>query len=144
MEQGNNVLKLRGEPRVSHDAAEAEFYRFCESMDLDVDMSRMDADDLKSFDDARHILVSAIMQGSLVIDDKGQPVYTTKIGGDEITFYEPTGASFMSADTKKREQQVAKTFGIMAAMTHLPEVFFAKMPQRDLKVCQTIVKLFLG
>lgn len=147
MDQGN-VLRLP-EPSVSEDVALSEFNRFCETMDLDVAEARMDAGDLKSFKEARHILVRAIMAGSLVVDDKGQPVYTPKtahpaLDGGTITFYEPTGASFMSMDTKKREEEVAKTFGIMASMTHLPEHVFSKMPQRDLKVCRTIVMLFLG
>lgn len=132
---------------VAREVAEQEFERFAEAMDLDLDISRMDADDIKNLDGAKHTLVRAIERGDLVIDEKGQPVFTptTKLDGiSTLTFYEPTGASFMSMDGKKKGQDFAKMFTLMAEMTRQPEKTFSKLPQRDLKVCRTIVTLFLG
>lgn len=130
--------------KVAAEVAEQEFERFTESMDLDVNTSHMDAEDLKSYQDAKRKIVNEIMHGHLVIDEKGQPVYTPKCGLQTITFYEPTGASFMAMDGKKKGQDIGKLCALMADMTRQPPGLFAKLPGRDFKVCQTLVVLFLG
>lgn len=130
---------------VAKEVAEAEFERFLESMDLDADPSTMDADDAKAFDEAKRTLVRAIERGSLVVDEKGQPIYTPQLGDiGAITFYEPTGASFIAMDGKKKDQQMAKMFAVMADMTRKPAATFSKLTMRDFKICQTLVTLFLG
>lgn len=130
---------------VAKEVAEAEFNRFLESMDLEADPSIMDADDTKAFEDAKRKLVQAIERGTLAVDEKGQPIYTPQVGElGPITFYEPTGASFIAMDGKKKEQQMAKMFAVMADMTHKPAATFSKMAMRDFKICQTLVTLFLG
>lgn len=128
---------------VAADVAQDEFARFADAMDLDVDESKMDADELKSFKELKDTTLRALRRGQLVIDDKGQPVYTPK-SGTAITFYEPTGASFIALDSKKKDHDVAKMYALMADMTRQTEKLFALMPQRDLKVCRSIATLFLG
>ncbi len=132
--------------KVSREVAEADFHRFCDMMDLDVDPRGMDDEDRKSFESAKRRLVDAIIEGHLVIDEKGQPVYTPRRGSDvtPITFAEPTGASYMAMDTKKKNHDVAKLFATMADMTGQPIQRFAKMQNRDLKICQAVALLFLG
>lgn len=131
--------------KIATEVAVAEFERFLESMDLDIDTSKMDADDLKSYDESKRKLVRAIERGHLVVDDKGQPVYTPQLGGGtQITFYEPTGASFMATDGKKKGYDMAKMNAMLGDITRLPPVTFAKMAGRDYKICQTILVLFLG
>lgn len=133
------------EQKVAREVAETEFDRFVEAMDLDTDESKMDSDDRKSFGELRERIVRAIEQGHLAIDDKGQPVYTPRAGRTEpITFREPTGASFMAMDTKKKDQNVAKMYAVMADITGSDAKRFAQMSGRDLKICQAIVTLFLG
>jgi hypothetical protein len=143
MEQAK-VYKL-GEATVAREVAQAEFERFCESMDLDVDTSRMDEDDLKGFDEAREVMLRAIERGRMVIDEKGQPVYTPQSGSlKSITFREPTGANFMAMDGKKKGHDVARMFAVLAEMTGVDAKEFGKLAARDFKVCRTIVTLFLG
>jgi hypothetical protein len=103
----------------------------------------MDAEDLKSFDEAKRRIIKAICSGRLVVDEKGQPVFTPT-SGDPITFHEWTGASLMAMDQKKKDQAIGKVYAAMADMTKQPAVRFAKMLGRDLKVCQAITGLFLG
>lgn len=131
---------------VAREVAEAEFGRFAEAMDLDFDIKRMDADDLKGFQEQKHRIVRAIMRGILVVDPKGQFVYTPQTGADRspITFYEPTGASMMAMDRKKKGEDVGKMYASMGDMTRVSPDRFAKMLARDLKVCQAIAVLFLG
>lgn len=130
--------------QVPREVALEDFTRFVDTMDLDVDESKMDADELKKFQDLRDSVLRAMMRGALAIDDKGQPVYRPLSGGDAITFYEPTGASFMAMDTKKKDHDITKMYAVMADMTRTSEKTFANMPQRDLKVCNALATLFLG
>jgi len=130
---------------VAREVAEAEFERFCEAMDLDIDASRMDADDIKGFEEVKAVIVRAIERQHVVIDDRGQPVFTPQSGdGRAITFYEPTGATFMATDAHKKGHDVAKMIAVLADMTRTDAKTFAKLASRDFKVCQTFVKLFLG
>lgn len=136
---------LKEASRVAREVALAEFDRFLEAMDIDADTTAMDAEDLKSFEEARRKLVRAMETGHLVIDDKGQPVFTPHSGvTDPITFYEPTGATWMAVDSKKKGQDVAKMVALMAEMTRQPAQRFSKMAGRDYKVCTTITSLFLA
>jgi len=125
--------------------AEGEFQRFAESMDLDLDTKRMSAQELGEFEGLKRHVIRAMEQGRLVIDDKGQPVYTPKLGDTKpITFYEPDGAVLMSADKKKAGENVAKTYAAMGAMTKTSAQRFSDMKGRDLKVCQALYLLFLA
>ena len=134
------------EQKVGREVAEAEFERFVDTMDLDVDETRMDGEDRTSYRDLKERILRAIEHGHLVVDEKGQPVYTPRAGtqAQPIIFHEPTGASFMAMDSKKKDQNVAKMYAVMADMTHLDAKVFASMAARDLKICQALVTLFLG
>lgn len=134
------------EPKISKEMAEQEFDRFLEAMDIEADPVDMDEDDKKGFEQQKSKLVSTIMSGSVVIDDDGQPIFTPKRsgGGEPITFYEPTGASLMAMDRKKKAEDIGKLYATMADMTKQPAKRFANMKYADLKVCIAITTLFLG
>lgn len=130
---------------VATSVAEDEFARFVEAMDLDVDTVHMEASELDGFKSCKRAVIRAMESGRLVIDDKGQPVYTPQVGDTKpITFHEPDGASILSMDKKKSGENVAKTHAAMAAMTKTSAEKFAKMAGRDLKVCNAIYLLFLA
>jgi hypothetical protein len=132
---------------VATEVAEQEFARFLEAMDLveKCDSKNLDADDAKSFLDVKRIIVGAMETGHLVIDDKGQPVYTAKLDdAGPIVFYEPDGAALMAIDQAKRGEDMKKAMRILSAMTKENPSRFAKMKLRDLKVCQAIQNLFLA
>ncbi len=137
---------MASEKVVATEVAEQEFDRWAEAMDLDFDPAGWDAEDKKSFSDSRGRLVRAIERGTLVVDEQSRMVFTPTCGADlsPLVFDEPTGGALMSMDQKKKGHDIAKLYGIMAEMTGNPVVRFSKMKTRDLKVCQTIVALFLG
>lgn len=134
------------EKKVATEVAEAEFCRWAESMDLNLDPRGWDDEDKKSFHDAKFKLVAAIEAGNLVVDEKGRMVYTPRSteSREPLVFNEPTGGHMMSMDQKKKGHDMAKLFGIMAEMTGQNIQVFTAMKSRDLKVCQSIVALFLG
>ncbi len=133
--------------KINKEVAEAEFSRFTEKMDLDVNTEGMSADDKRDFTLQKDRLVRCIMGGSLTIDEDGQPTYTPQRAGDDvnaITFYEPTGASYIAMDRKKVGEDMGKLFATMADITKTSSGLFAKMKNADLKVCMSITTLFLA
>jgi hypothetical protein len=134
------------ENRVAREVAEAELKRFAEAMDLDIDKSSMDEEDRDSFIQQADRIISAIQRGSLVINDNGEPVYTTQRDKDSetFTFHEPTGASLMVMDTKKKNEDISRMFATMGELTRTSPKHFAKMKMSDLKVCLAVTTLFLG
>ena len=134
------------ENKVSVEMAEQEFDRFAEAMDLEFDTSNMDQEDVKGFGHNKGIIIKAIQKGALVIDDKGQPVYTPQRTSDvkPIVFHEPTGASLMAMDGGKKTEDVKKLYHVMADVTERDAKLFSSMKMADLKVCMAVITLFLG
>jgi hypothetical protein len=132
-------------PAVSKDLAEAEFARFCAKMGLDTDPEGMDADDLKGFNNSKRRVIAAMMTGSLIIEENGEPVFTPQIGDTSpITFSSPNGASLMAMDLVKKDHDTEKTFATLADITGQTKKRYAQMDNRDLKVCLAVMLLFLG
>lgn len=132
--------------KIAREVAEAEFDRFVEVMDIAASTADMDAEDKKGFLEQKDRIVKAVMSGALIVNDNGEPVYTparTK-DADALTFHEPTGASLMAMDRKKKTEDVGKLYATMGDMTKTHANTFSKMKMPDLKVCMAITTLFLG
>lgn len=131
--------------KVAIEVAEKEFERFVDSADLDVDTAHMDADDQAGFEKTKRRLLRAICDGSLIINEKDEPVYTPKNTDDvePITFHERTGASIMAMDGKKKNHNVAQMYAIMGEMTKRHPNTFAKLVGIDIKICESIFMLLM-
>lgn len=133
--------------QIALEVAEAEFVRFAESMDLDLDVSKMDAEDLATFTKTKDRLLRAMQRGALIINDNGEAVYTPQRPGskhkDAITFHERTGASLMAMDGKKKGHDVAKTYAILADMCQVHPSTFAGLAGQDIKVCEGLFALLM-
>lgn len=134
------------EPKIAEEVAESEFERFALAMDLDTNVDKMSVDVATGFTELRRVVTRAMQRGSVVIDEKGQPVFTPQYDKDvtPVTFYESSGAALMSMDRKKDGEHVAKKFTAMGAMTKTSALRFSSMDMRDLKVCQAFYLLFLA
>ena len=132
-------------PKIAQEVAEAEFDRFTSEMDLDVDVDFMDEEDLTAFNKQKRRIIAAIMDGSLVVNENGEAVYTPRKSGEiePLTFHERTGASTMAMDGKKKGHDVSKTYAIMANLTKTHSSTFAKMKGIDIKVCEAIFNLLM-
>lgn len=132
--------------KIAQEVAEQEFSRFVDAMALDVDESGMDEEDLEGFKQQKDKIIKAICDGSLIINDAGEPVFTpTRVKDAEpITFHEPDGAALMAMDRRKSKENIAKLYATMGEITKLPAKTFATMKMADLKVCLAIVTLFLA
>lgn len=130
---------------VSKEVAEKEFDRFAEEMDLDLDIDLMEEDDLAQFEKQKRRIVTAIMRGSLVINDNGEAVYTPQKcdNKEPITFHERSGSSLMAQDGKKKGHDVRKMYAIMGELAKCPPRRFAAMAGRDIKTCEAIFSFLM-
>jgi len=135
------------EPIVALEVAEAEFNRFAEMMDLDVDVSVMDDEDRTGFEKQKRRILRALQAGSLVINDNGEAVYAPQhersTHKEAITFHEQSGASVMAVDGKKKNQNVAATFAMMGNMCKVHQNVFAGLVGPDIKVCMALFALLM-
>ncbi len=133
--------------KVAKEVAEAEFDRFVDCMDLDVDTSDMDAEDLTAFNKQKGRIISAVQSGALVFNEDGEAIYTPQHkrskNKDAITFHERTGASLMAMDGKKKNHDVAKTYAVMADMCKVHPSTFAGLVGTDVKVCEALFALLM-
>lgn len=132
---------------LSRDVALLEFDRFAEQMDLDLDPASMDEDDLAGFTKQKNRILKALQNGSLIINDAGEAVYTPKNPRSNydkpITFHERTGASLMAMDGKKKGHDMAKTYAIMGDMCKVHPNTFAGLAGIDVKVCEAVFALLM-
>ena len=134
------------ENKIDKETAEREFFRFGDEMELDFNESEMNPEELETFTEIKAKMIKAQMNGSLVFNDVGEPIFTPRRSGDvkPLHFREPTGASLMAMDQKKQNQQVGKLQMVMGELSKRPPVTFAKLALADFKVCSAIVTCFLG
>lgn len=134
--------------KVAVEVAEAEFERFAEAMDIDISGKALTDEDRTALAQQRAIMVRAICKGSLVINDKGEPVFTPTQGDaaarQPLTFPEPGGSVMLSVDRFGKNAGVAKTYAMLGELTKTTPAHFSRMVERDLKVCRAIFALFFG
>jgi len=128
------------------DVVEAEFQRFIDLNDIDIESGHMSPEELADLAKLKRTLFRQIEAGRLVIDENGTPTYTPYRSKniDPIVFHEPTGATLMAMDRKKKNEDVGKMYSSMADMCHVDQKVFAMMVNNDLKVCLAIATLFLA
>jgi len=138
---------LDNQDKVAADVAEQEFQRFVDAMDLDLDTSTMDDEDLTAFNRQKSKILRAVRRGNLIFNENGEAVYTpvnprTKYT-DPITFHERSGASLMAMDGKKKGHDVARTYAVLADMCKVHPSVFAGMVGQDVKVCEALFSLLM-
>lgn len=127
--------------------AEHEFERFIDGMDLLIDTEKMDAEDRTAFDKSKARLVREIVRGFLIVNEKGEMIYTPHHPDTKhdkpIHFYERTGSAVMGMDSKKKGHDVAKTYAVMGTMCRVHQSVFANLVGTDGKVCEAIFALLM-
>lgn len=131
----------------SLEVAESEFERFVDMMDLDLDTADMDVEDLTAFKKQKRRLLRSICAGNLAVNENGEAIYTPtnmrSKNKEPITFHERSGASLMAMDGKKKGNDVAKTYSVMAEMCKVHPSVFAGLVGNDIKVCEALFALLM-
>jgi hypothetical protein len=128
--------------KVSREVAESEFGRFCSMLEAYSDADSLNSDDdRQEFNDNRERFVSAVMRGSLVVDESGEVTYTAK-NGLELHFSEPTAGQIVAVDRHKKDHNAAKQIALIAALSGKTEREIGQLVQRDMRVLNAIVAGF--
>jgi hypothetical protein len=141
-------MKKAGAPQlVVLEVAEQAFDNWADSMDMDIDEKYMDAEDLSAFQKQKRRLLKAIQNGSLIFNDEDNAVYTPQHKKSKyiepITFKEASGSTHYAMDSKKKNQDIAKTYAMMGDITGLPSKTFSKLVGLDIKICGAIFSLLM-
>ena len=129
--------------KVDAETARAELERFLELADTDT--APPDAKARDDFAQLSHVVVRAIMQGRITVDERGLPtVHPRTEGHHPVVFKEPTGATLVATDSKGADRDVAKTFAAMSDQTGTPIKHFSMMHGKDVTLCTAVFSLFLG
>lgn len=115
---------------VSEEVACLEFDRFCSFFYIQNDLKRYKEDDLKEFEELKQEIVDSIMDGALVVDDKGKPTYKA-LSGDEFTMRRPLGKDFMDMDKYPESQSMHKTFSMAASLCGVQPKSITKLDGSD-------------
>lgn len=142
---------MSADEKVAAEAAEQEFRRWADAMDIawkfDADsLAAMDDKDRKDFSVQKRIVIDGIRFGRLGCNEQGEFVFTPQVGNTSpLTFHEPDGAALLAIDKVNKEfHGVTKTFAVLGAITGQPPNRFAPMKNRDLSVCQAVLGFLLG
>lgn len=127
---------------VSTEVAEAEFERFVDAMDLDIDVNCMDDEDKTAFAKSKRRLIRSIVRGDLSFNENGEPLYVPtnprSKHKETLTFHERSGASLMAMDGKKQNRDVSKMYSVLAEMCKVPASTFAGLVGTDIKICEAL------
>lgn len=133
--------------KIGREVAEAEFARFVEAMGLKakVNPEGLDAKDAESLADTINLLLRTIESGHLVIDEKGQAVFTPQVsGGEPIVFPEPRGADIMAMDQAKEGRKIEAQNKVLASITKQNPQRYSQMLLRDYDVISALCGIFFA
>ena len=133
------------ENKISDDVIVAEFDRFVDEMDLDLDPVYMDEDELRTFEKHKRRLFEAMRRGALVINENGEAVYTPQkdTNAKPITFHERTGASLMATNGVQKGHDATKMYRMLGDMCQEHPSRFSKLRGIDIKICEILFGLLM-
>jgi hypothetical protein len=134
--------------KVSVEVATSEFEKFAECMDLDLDERDMTGEEKVDFGQLKSQFIRGVQTGHITMNEAGEPTVVFKLPPEgqptSITFYEPDGAAFLALDKGKKNADISKRYMMMAEICKCQPSLFGKLKNRDLKICQMIIALFLA
>lgn len=133
--------------KVCNDKAEAEFARFTTALRAKVNTSRMSDQQRRDFENNREVVLDALKDGSLTVDDAGQPSYTPSCTypNGPIVFRKPTGKTLIAANGLSSETEgIAMSFKMLAQITQQNRADLETLELSDLAVPLAMLAILLG
>lgn len=130
-------------PKVAREVAEGEFARMCDAHRIETDTSELDESDAEELEGLKRPIMRALMTGSLIVGDDGNPTFTPPGGGPPVTFHKATAATYIALETYAGKKDMANMIAAICEMTRSERGAFAKMEAPDFQVCLRLGKLFL-
>ena len=129
---------------VAAEVAENEFDRLCELRRVSTEVGDMNEEEATAFAELRKKLVRAVMRGTLVIDEAGVATYTPPVAGAKPFAFKNLTAASLIGSNGKQQDNMSRTLQIIAAMTERAPAEVARLAIPDLKMCGSIVTLFMS
>lgn len=132
--------------KVSKDVAAVEVDRFLDLMDIVID-DELDPESMTAYSRARARMVRAVANGSLVIDDNGEAIYTPRHPNsrskEPIRFHERSGSTAIAMDSCKKGANTARMYAMLGDMCRIPPATFSGLVGPDIKMCEAIFALLM-
>ena len=136
------------EYKVNKEQAEEEFFQWAESLDIDCDIESMDSEELEDFNKIKKQIVFAIRRGRAAITEEGELHLNLKKsfdGKDQLVFgCEFNSSAFVMMDRHKEKEGMKKTLSFLGGWTKSDPKQLHKLDARDMKLCLSLVTLFLA
>lgn len=134
--------------QIAEDQAEAWFEEWAEIMDVDTESQAWDKEDRDDFAELKRVVVKGIMRGHVTFSDDMLIEYTpwrpdSRVK-EKLVFHERSGASMMSADSKRTKGNTHRMYGILADMCRVPVTVFSGLVGADIKMCEAIFALLMA
>ena len=89
------------------------------------------------------VLIEAIMEERLTIDDDGVATVLPDDDGEPVVFTNVRASVKLAADKKKEHHHQAKANAILGEMTRQSPQRFGRMHPADAEICESLMALFL-
>lgn len=126
---------------VDRETASNEFDRWARAMKLRLNRVRNE-NDKRDLEEDRAALIDLIMEGTAVVNERGQMLYNRE-DGDPLTFYRPRGQEIAEMDRKKSTDDIGKMHALIGAVTRTSPKTASTLYSNELLDCSMIVGLFL-
>jgi len=133
---------------IDFETADMMFTEFADNWRIKTDTSKFKPEDVDSFEQAKERIIDAYMDGRLENIDSKTLEYTfafpEDLGCTTIKIRRPRGATYMEADSGKKDDAMKKMFYMIAEMTGKPVNFYSKVDGVDIKTLTAISTLFFS
>ena len=130
--------------KVSLEIAESDFLRMCKAARLN--WERQVSIDSDAANTDKSLVVAAIMDGLLEVDESGFP--TIKTESDELPEIKfkrrPRGKDLLASEKFKKEQRMSAYYAVIAQYLGINPTYLKELETVDLTLVQTVYGIFLG
>jgi len=135
--------------KIDKETAEMYFDEWCESWEIDNDISEMKDKDKDGFEEHKSKIVKAIMKGRLIVNDEKNIEYFFAFpelarGTQSVIIKRANGRAYSSMDKYGEKESIHKLYSVISVMTGKDYAFFLDLDGIDLKVLQAVAALFLA
>ena len=130
---------------VGDDVAEAEFNRFISALKAKLNLNKLKSKQRADFEDNKAIVLDALKDGSLRVDDKGQPYYTPACDfpSGPIRFKKPKGKTLMAGNGLGEDAGIERSFKMMAQLTGQTPIHLEELDLDELEVPLAVMTILL-
>jgi len=134
---------------IDKETAEEEFGRICEGWETFLDFDSYNEDEKVDVKKLKSQIVNAIRLGRLSYNQDETISYTIsekskEHSGKEIIISRPGGKAYLGIDQFKDQQNIHKTYAVLAMMINKPIAFIGQLDGIDLKPIQALQSLFFA